>query len=178
MGKFNFKKALVTGGAGFIGSHLVEELLNLNISVVSVDDYSAGKKSNLKNFRSNPNLREVDCDITSQEELRKNFNEVDVVFHNAASKKNICLNDPRRDLEVNAEGTFNILELSREFGVKKIVHASTGSVYGEAIYYPQDEKHPVLPTSYYGVSKLAGEGYAIDQTPLFIPDLGFSFHKS
>jgi len=62
-------------------------------------------------------------------------------------------------LQINAEGTFNLLELSRDFGVKKFVHASTGSVYGEAKYYPTDEKHPVNPTSFYGVSKLAGEKY-------------------
>ncbi len=84
----------------------------------------------------------------------------DVIFHQAASKKTICLNDPRRDLDINAKGTFNLLELSRKYGVKKYVHASTGSVYGEAQYFPQDENHPLVPTSYYGVSKLAGEKYA------------------
>jgi len=69
------------------------------------------------------------------------------------------MTDPRRDLDINAKGTFNMLELAKQFGVKKFVHASTGSVYGEARYKPQDEEHPVLPTSYYGISKLAGENY-------------------
>ena len=158
---FKYKKALVTGGAGFIGSHIVEELLKLGVDVISVDDYSSGKKANLHAFQTRSNFKEAHCDVTDMPRLRECFEGVDIVFHNAASKKNICLKDPRRDLEVNAKGTFNILELSREFGVKKVVHASTGSVYGEAIYYPQDEKHPLSPTSFYGVSKLAGEKYAM-----------------
>jgi UDP-glucose 4-epimerase len=157
---FPYKKALVTGGAGFIGSHLIEELLSRGLEVTSIDDYVAGKKENLKDFLGNPNFREVNCDVTDYNKLKQYFEGIDIVFHQAASKKTICLNDPRRDLEINARGTFNVLELARDFGVKKVVHASTGSVYGEALYYPQDENHPLNPTSYYGVSKLAGEKYA------------------
>lgn len=132
----------------------------MGLEVVSVDDYVAGKHENLKDFSNNPNFREVDCDVTDYNQLKQYFDGVDIVFHEAASKKTICLKDPRRDLEINAKGTFNVLELAKDFGVKKIVHASTGSVYGEALYFPQDEKHPLNPTSYYGVSKLAGEKYA------------------
>ncbi len=91
--------------------------------------------------------------------LEQYFEGVDVVFHQAASKKTICLTNPRKDLKINGEGTFNLLELAVKYGVKKFVHASTGSVYGEAQYFPQDEKHPLNPTSYYGTSKLAGEKY-------------------
>ncbi len=158
--KSKFKRALVTGGAGFIGSHIVEELLREGLEVVSIDNYFAGKHENVAEFTKYPGFQEVDCDITDYAKIKQYFEGVDVVFHNAASKKTICLKDPRRDLAINAEGTFNVLDLSREFGVKKVVHASTGSVYGEARYYPQDENHPVNPTSYYGVSKLAGEKYA------------------
>lgn len=157
---FPFRKAMVTGGAGFIGSHIVEELLNLGVSVVSVDNYLAGKHENLAPFLENTKFREVDCDVVDYEKLKPYFTGVDVVFHEAASKKTVCLKDPRKDLEINAKGTFNILELARQSGVRKVVHASTGSVYGEALYVPQDEKHPVNPTSFYGVSKLAGEKYA------------------
>ncbi len=157
---FPYKKALVTGGAGFIGSHLVGELLKLGLKVISIDNYIAGKQENFKDFLNNPNFQEVNCDIGDYNRLKQYFEGVDIVFHEAASKKTICLKDPRKDLEINAKGAFNILELAREFGVKKVVHASTGSVYGEALYYPEDEKHPLNPTSYYGVSKLAGEKYA------------------
>lgn len=155
-----YKRALVTGGAGFIGSHLVGELLKSGLEVVSIDNYATGKEKNIELFLSDPLFREANCDITDYDRLKPCFEGIDIVFHNAASKKTICLNDPRRDLEINAKGTFNVLELSRDFGVRKIVHASTGSVYGEAQYFPQDEKHPLNPTSYYGVSKLAGEKYA------------------
>lgn len=157
--KEKYSKAIVTGGAGFIGSHLVEELLRQGLEVVSIDNYFAGKKENLEQFHDYDCFHEIDCDVTNYENLKKYFEGVDIVFHEAASKKTICLNDPRKDLLINGTGTFNILELARDFGVKKVVHASTGSVYGEARYFPQDEEHPLNPTSYYGVSKLAGEKY-------------------
>jgi UDP-glucose 4-epimerase len=157
--KFPFKKAIVTGGAGFIGSHIVEELVTNRIETISIDNYYAGKHENLEHLKQYPNFHEVECDVLDFEGLEQQFAGVDVIFHEAASKKTICLNNPRLDLEINAKGTFNLLELAVKYGVKKFVHASTGSVYGEAEYHPQDECHPLNPTSYYGVSKLAGEKY-------------------
>ncbi len=157
---FPFKKALVTGGAGFIGSHVVEELVKMGVETISVDDYFAGKPENLAALKSYPNFHEEKCDVTDRAGLEKLIPGVEVIFHQAASKKTICLSNPPRDLAINAEGTFHLLELARDHGIKKFVHISTGSVYGEAQYYPQDEKHPLVPTSYYGVSKLAGEKYA------------------
>ncbi len=157
--KEKYKKAIVTGGAGFIGSHIVEELLNEGLEVISIDNYFAGKEENLAEFKDNKRFQEVRCDVTDYAELKKYFDGVDLVFHEAASKKTICLKDPRKDLLINGTGTFNMLELARDYGVKKFVHASTGSVYGEARYFPQDEEHSLNPTSYYGVSKLAGEKY-------------------
>jgi len=156
-----YKTALVTGGAGFIGSHIVNRLMKEGLLVVSVDDYSSGKRENLECVLQNDNFFEERCDVTDYEKLKSIFEKYkfDIVFHNAASKKNICLKDPRRDLEVNGSGTYNILDLSKAFDVKKVVHASTGSVYGEAQYFPQDENHPLVPLSFYGVSKLAGEKY-------------------
>lgn len=163
MSKINTKytTALVTGGAGFIGSHLVARLLREGLRVVALDDYSSGKDENLAHLTGDTRLSIEKCDVTDFEKLEKIFvqYQFDVVFHNAASKKNICLKDPKRDLEVNGAGAYNILHLSREYGVKKVVHASTGSVYGEAQYFPQDESHPLVPLSFYGVSKLAGEKY-------------------
>jgi len=156
---FPFTKALVTGGAGFIGSHIVEELVKMGVETISIDNYFAGKHENLAHLKSYSNFHEIECDVTDLASLEQHFDGVDVVFHQAASKKTICLNNPRLDLDINAKGTFNLLELSVKHKVKKFVHASTGSVYGEAQYFPQDEKHPLVPTSYYGVSKLAGEKY-------------------
>lgn len=154
-----YRRAIVTGGAGFVGSHLVEGLLDDGLEVISIDDYIAGKPENLAAVKGSRRLTEARCDITDIDQLRPHFDGVDIVFHEAASKMTVCLKDPRRDLDVNAKGTFNVLELAREHGVRKFVHASTGSVYGEACYYPTDEKHPLNPASYYGVSKLAGEKY-------------------
>ncbi len=161
--KDKYTKALVTGGAGFIGSHLVEELLAEGLDVVSIDNYFGGKKENLAEFHEKypGKLTELNVDVTDYDALKKVYElGIDIVYHEAASKKTICMRDPRLDLEINGAGAFNILELARDYKVKKVVHASTGSVYGEARYFPQDEEHPLNPTSYYGVSKLAGEKYA------------------
>jgi len=165
-----YKVVLVTGGAGFIGSNLVERLLcETNLLVISLDDYSAGKKENSLNFQSNGNFIEIVCDVTDKEGLERVFEmyQPDIVFHNAASKKNVCLKSPSRDLAVNGQGTLNLLELSRKYKIKKFVHASTGSVYGELQENPQTEKHPLNPASYYGVSKLCGERYCNLYNTLF-----------
>lgn len=156
---FEFKRALVTGGAGFIGSHIIEELLKRDVEVISIDDFSAGKEENISKFMGKKNFTSINCDVTDYNRLERYFNGVHVVFHQAASKKTVCLKDPRRDLEVNALGTFNVLEACREHHVKKFVYASTGSVYGEARYFPQDEEHPLNPTSFYGTSKMGAEKY-------------------
>ncbi|MEK7142619.1 MAG: SDR family NAD(P)-dependent oxidoreductase [Patescibacteria group bacterium] len=157
--KKKYRRALVTGGAGFIGSHICQELAVRGFPVISLDDYSAGKKANLKHLKKYPNFIEVKVDITDLGRLPRFFRGVDIIFHNAASKKSICLKDPRRDLAVNGSGTFNLLELAAKFKIKKFVHASTGSVYGEGKIFPQNENHPTNPVSFYGVSKLAGEKY-------------------
>lgn len=154
-----YKKALVTGGAGFIGSHIVEELVKMEIETISVDSYIAGKKENLDHLRGYYNFTDAECDVLDYDKLDKLMEGVDVIFHNAASKKTVCMKDPRIDLDVNGKGTFNLLQLAMKHKVKKFVHASTGSVYGEPQFFPQGEKHPLEPVSYYGVSKLAGERY-------------------
>jgi nucleoside-diphosphate-sugar epimerase len=102
----------------------------------------------------------VKHDITDRAWLLELLKGVDVVFHQACSKNTICLKDPLRDMAVNAEGTLNMLLAAKEAGVKKFVHASTGSVYGEPAVFPSDEQHALDPVSYYGVSKLAGDRYA------------------
>ncbi len=166
-----YKRAIVTGGAGFIGSHLCQKLIEQGLQVISVDDYCAGKEINHAEFINHKNFTAVNCDITNINKLEPIFDGVDIVFHQAASKNTVCMNNPSRDLEVNAKGTLNVLELSRKYNVKKIIHVSTGSVYGDAQYFPTDEKHPVNPNSYYGVSKLAGEKYARLFTHLYDMDI-------
>jgi len=146
------KKAIVTGAAGFIGSHITDRLICSGWEVTAIDDLSVGK-------RIDPNANFVKADVSKYDEISLCFEDIDVVFHNAASKKTVCLADPCRDMEVNGIGTLNVLKAMVEHGCNRIIHASTGSVYGDAQYYPTDETHPVNPKSYYGISKLAGEQY-------------------
>ena len=157
---FRAKKTIVTGGAGFIGSHLCEELVGLGAEVYCVDDFSAGKPSNVAFLTDAPNFHLVTLDVcTDGPAMSGLFDGTSAVFHNAASKKNVCLLNPQRDLDVNGGGTLNLLRHAMEHKVGKFVHASTGSVYGEPRILPTDEQHPFEPVSYYGVSKLAGERY-------------------
>lgn len=154
------KKVLVTGGAGFVGSHLVDSLIEKDFYVYSLDNYVSGKSENLSLANKTGNLKEIKGDICDTNLLEKIFSEgINMVFHQAVSKMTVCLTDPLKDLEVNAGGTLNLLQLSKKYDVEKFVHASTGSVYGEAKYFPTDEDHQTVPSSYYGVSKLAAERY-------------------
>lgn len=144
-------KALVTGVAGFIGSHIAERLIVDGQKVVGIDDLSAGY---INNVPKDVQFVKMDvCKITPEI-----LEGVDTVFHNAASKKNICLKNPIRDMEVNGIGTLHLLQECVKAGVYKFVHASTGSVYGE-VQSVITERTPCRPVSYYGISKLAGESY-------------------
>lgn len=149
--------ALVTGCAGFIGSNLCKRLINDGIQVVGVDDLSAGKAKNIEGL----DLFWYEADITDYDAIDRIIDKhrPDVIFNQAASKKNICEKNPYRDLEVNGAGTLNLLQIASLNGVKSFVHASTGSVYGE-VAGEITEQTPYNPVSYYGVSKMAGESYA------------------
>ena len=158
--EFKRKKVLVTGGAGFIGSHICEELVAKGATVYCLDNLSAGKKSNVEHLTKCNNFFLIEKDVCdTDDEMDKIFDGLTYVFHNAASKKNVCLINPQKDLEVNAGGTLNLLQYSIKHKISKFVHASTGSVYGEPKIFPSNEEHPLAPVSYYGVSKLAGERY-------------------
>ncbi len=153
------KKVIVTGGAGFIGSHICEELVRIGAEVISLDDYSAGKEMNIDFLKDYKNFKAIKKSITDTEGMDAIIEGADVIFNNAASKKNVCLLNPKKDLNVNGEGILNLLEFAKKHNVRKFVHASTGSVYGEPVLFPTTEEHPLRPVSYYGVSKLAGERY-------------------
>jgi UDP-glucose 4-epimerase len=153
-------RALVTGGAGLVGSEIVDTLLASGHEVVSLDNYIAGKHENLAQALNNPNFTAVEGDICDTELLDRLIGTgFEVIFHEAVSKNTVCLIDPNKDLEVNAGGTLNLLIAARKHGVSRFIHASTGSVYGPTKIYPTDEYHPKDPASFYGVSKLAAESY-------------------
>lgn len=140
-------KYLVTGGAGFIGSHICEEIVKQRKQVICLDDLRAGSKANFKPWWEPRLCTMVKADIKNPVAYEQHFKDVDVVFHNAASKCTVCRENPIEDLLVNAWGSWCVFECAKRAGVKKIIHASTGSVnHGK-------------PKSFYGVSKQAGESY-------------------
>lgn len=149
---------LVTGGAGFIGSHLVERLLKEDYSVVVVDDLSSGKTENLD--LRNRRLLFLRGDIRDREFIKKALKDVEVVFHLAALVDvAFSVQNPMVVNQVNVCGSLNILEESIKNNVKKFIYASSCAVYGEPLYLPIDEEHPTNPLSPYAVSKLAVEKY-------------------
>ncbi len=150
-------KCLVTGGAGFIGSHIVDTLLEAGHEVVVVDDLSTGKRANL-----NPRARFYELDIRSPE-LPEVFarERPDIVSHQAAQMDvRRAVREPAFDASVNVIGALNVLESARHNGVKKILFASTGgAVYGEPEQVPVSETHPIAPMSPYGLTKFTFEQY-------------------
>ena len=150
-------KILITGGAGFIASHIADEYINLGHEVFILDNLSTGFKENV-----NPKATFINADICDKS-LTELFEaqQFDVVNHHAAQmdvRKSVA--DPTFDANTNILGTINLLQNCAKYGVSKFIFSSTGgAVYGEQEYFPADEKHPTSPLSPYGISKLAVEKY-------------------
>jgi UDP-glucose 4-epimerase len=156
MTKLKFKKAIVTGGAGFIGSHITERLLNEGVKVIVIDDLSEGKWSNLPESK---NLTKYEGSIT-EKNIGRLFKGVDVVFHLAALPRvQRSIKYPMETHEVNVTGTLNMLLMARDYGVKKFIFSSSSSVYGEQDKLPFTETMTPHPISPYGLHKLIGEEY-------------------
>jgi UDP-glucose 4-epimerase len=153
------KKAFVTGAAGFIGSSLVDRLLNDGISVIGWDNLSTGQERFLGNAHKNKNFHFIKGDNLDLPALTKAMHGCDIIFHLAANADvRFGTHHPSKDLEQNTIATFNVLESARSNKIKRLVFSSTGSVYGEAAVIPTPEDAPFpLQTSLYGASKVAGE---------------------
>ena len=153
-------KCVVTGGAGFIGSHLVDRLLADGGEVTAYDNLSTGQAEFLESALRHPGFRLVEGDLLDAGRLADIFAGHDFVFHLAANADvRLGTAHPRRDLEQNTIATFNVLEAMRAAGVRRLAFASTGSIYGEPDVFPTPETCPFpSQTSLYGASKLAGEG--------------------
>lgn len=151
------KNVFVTGGAGFIGSTLVRELLSEGSNVVVFDNYVSGVQSNLEEIRDKVTLIEGDIRDPNLMELLKEHG-IHAVF-NLAAEPYIphCYDRPKNFFEVNANGAMNVMLSSKEAGVERILQYSSSEVYGTAKYVPMDEHHPTLPASTYAVSKLAAD---------------------
>jgi UDP-glucose 4-epimerase len=154
------RKALITGGAGFIGSSLADRLAADGVDVTVFDNLSTGRREFVRGLGEHPHARLVEGDVLDVDALTEATAGCDTVFHLAANADlRHGLQHPRRDLEQNTIATSNVLEAMRATGVSRIVFASSGSVYGEPEVFPTPEDCPFpVQTSLYGASKLAGEG--------------------
>jgi UDP-glucose 4-epimerase len=144
------KKVIVTGGAGFIGSHIVDKLISLGIEVIVLDNLSSGKKENI-----NPKATFMQCDISTDRPL---FDNVDTVFHLAATPQvQYSIENPTDNN--NVDSLINMLSISKKSGIKRFIFTSSSSVYGNPKHTPINENHPLNPLSPYALHKLIGEQY-------------------
>lgn len=154
-------KALVTGGAGFIGSHLVDRLLEDGYEVRALDNLSEGKLENIAHLKNNPKFSVQEADLKDARTVEKLVSDRDTIFHLAAHANiRTSLVDHTADLQNNLVGTLNILEAMAKHHVNDLIFASTSALYGEATVTPTPENYMPVQTSLYGASKLACESYS------------------
>jgi UDP-glucose 4-epimerase len=158
--EMNYRRALITGGAGLVGSHIADLLVCQGLDeIVIFDDFSRGRQENLNHALANGNVRIIEGDIRDRAAVREAMDQVDVVFHQAAIRITQCAEDPRLAMDVLANGTFNVLEAAVDARVKKVVAASSASVYGLAEQFPTPETHHGYDNrTIYGAAKLFNEG--------------------
>jgi len=149
-------RILITGGAGFVGSHLCERYVKEGHTVLCVDNFLSGSLDNIKHLLDYHNFKLVKGDIRDKELMGSLINGVDVIFHLAAQiHVDRSYIEPELTWDINVHGTQNILELARFYDVKRVIVSSSSEVYGTALYVPMDEKHPLNAPHPYGASKIA-----------------------
>lgn len=154
------QQVFVTGGAGFIGSHITDSLLSLGYRVKVFDNLSSGSLDNLQNAKKNKNFSFVQGDISDYELLKKSMDGSDYVSHHAAQLEIfLALDNPQLDLDVNTVGTLNVLKAAKNTGIRKVVNISSACIYGQSTRATSEDFLP-NPNWDYGVSKLAAEKYA------------------
>jgi UDP-glucose 4-epimerase len=153
-------RILLIGGAGFVGSHIADQLLKEDPAEIRVlDNLVRGKAGNLAQAMPSGKVTLMEGSVTDTYTLRSAVRGVDYVFHLAALWLGECVSNPRAAVEVNVLGTYNVIEASKEAGVKRIVYSSSASVYGNALSIPMTEEHPFNNRTMYGATKIAGEQF-------------------
>ncbi len=151
-------KSLVTGGCGFIGSHIVDKLLKEGHEVIVLDNFSTGRKSNLDHQSNNSNLEIFNEDIRDKKAIEKYFVDVDYVYHIAALADIVpSIQKPEEYYSTNVLGTFNVVQCAKEANIKKLVYAASSSCYGIPDNYPTNEKSEIRPQYPYALTKYIGE---------------------
>lgn len=157
---------LVTGGAGFIGSHIAEQLAREGHKVIIYDNFSTGSTENIKDLSMDIKIEKGD--VLDFPKLMSAVEGCDAISHQAAQLEiGSAIKNPAMDARVNIEGTINVLEAAVKKKVKKVIYASSAGIYGEAVRLPQDEEHPKRPSWPYGVSKYAGELYCLQYSQFY-----------
>lgn len=150
--------SLVTGGCGFIGSHVVDKLLKEGHTVRVIDNYSTGRPINLEHHKGNENLKIYNFDIRDKDSIQECFNDVDYVFHLAALADIVpSIQKPWEYYSSNVLGTYNVVECAKAAGIKKLVYSASSSCYGIPDAYPTDEKADICPQYPYALTKRIGE---------------------
>jgi len=169
---------LVTGAAGFIGSHLVQRLRSMGLEVVGIDNLSNGFEENLAALKGDHGFRLIRGDILNTKELSRACIGVESIIHMAAqSSVAESAENPMKDFELNAIGTLNVLECARKSDVRAVLFASSSTVYGDA-ELPTSEEHPLRPISNYGASKAAAEAYCSSYSALYgIPTASLRYYN-
>ncbi|MDZ4251517.1 MAG: SDR family oxidoreductase [Sulfuritalea sp.] len=161
-------RALVTGGAGFIGSHLAERLIADGHDVVVVDNLTSGRMANLASMEQHPRFRFVDADIRDLSAIMPAFDKVDWVFHLAGLADIVpSIEMPAQYFSANVTGTFNVLECARQAGVKRFLYAASSSSYGIPDRFPTPETSPIKPQYPYALTKYMGEELVLHWAHLY-----------
>jgi UDP-glucose 4-epimerase len=159
-------KSLVTGGAGFIGSHLVEKLVLLGHKVIVIDNFSIGRISNLKNVKNK--IKIINADVTQIEKIENLFKGVENVYHLAALADIVpSIEEPSKYFRVNVNGTLNVLECSIKYGIKKFIYSASSSCYGIPKKYPTSEGSLIDPKYPYALTKRMGEELVIHYSNIY-----------
>lgn len=171
------KRIIVTGGAGFIGSHLVDACLKAGHEVIVIDNLSVGRLDNLAAQKQNPSIRIVKADVSQTREIEMLFQGVDWVFHLAARADIVpSIQMPLIYHSANVDGTISVLECARKAGVKRFIYAASSSCYGIATQFPTPETAPIAPEYPYALTKNIGEQYVMHWEKLYgLPALSLRF---